>query len=53
MTKDIKNKEYLDIIYYTLGEIFEKEKNETQAISNFQLSVKNSIQNPKQKTFRT
>ncbi len=49
MTKDIKNKEYLDIIYYTLGEILEKEKNETQAISNFQLSVKNSTQNPKQK----
>jgi len=49
MTKDIKNKEYLDVIYYTLGEIFEKEKNETQAISNYQLSVKNSLQNPKQK----
>jgi tetratricopeptide (TPR) repeat protein len=49
MTKDIKNKEYLDVIYYTLGEIYEKEKNETQAIANFQLSVKNSSQNPKQK----
>ena len=49
MTKDIKNKEYLDVIYYTLGEIYEKEKNENQAIANFQLSVINSSQNPKQK----
>jgi len=49
MTRDVKNTEYLDIIYYTLGEIFEKEKNEDQAIANYKLSVKNSTQNPKQK----
>lgn len=49
MTRDVKNKEYLDVIYYTLGEIYEKEKNETLAISNYQLSVRNSTQNPKQK----
>lgn len=49
MTRDVKNKEYLDVIYYTLGEIYEKEKNETLAISNYKLSVKNSTQNPKQK----
>lgn len=49
MTKDIKNAEYLDVIYYTLGEIFEKEKNEPEAILNYKLSVKNSIQNTKQK----
>ncbi|MBA4240936.1 MAG: hypothetical protein C0448_09420 [Sphingobacteriaceae bacterium] len=49
MTRDVKNTEYLDIIYYTLGEIFEKEKNEEQAIVNYKLSVKNSTQNPKQK----
>lgn len=49
MTRDIKNTEYLDVIYYTLGEIFEKEKNEDQAIVNYKLSVKNSTQNPKQK----
>jgi len=49
MTRDVKNTEYLDIIYYTLGEIFEKEKNEEQAIANYKLSVKNSTQNPKQK----
>lgn len=49
MTKDIKNKEYLDVIYYTLGEIFEKEKNESQAINNYKLAIINSTQNPKQK----
>lgn len=49
MTRDVKNKEYLDVIYYTLGEIYEKEKNDVLAISNYQLSVRNSTQNPKQK----
>lgn len=49
MTRDVKNAEFLDVIYYTLGEIFEREKNETDAIVNYKLSVKNSIQNPKQK----
>ena len=49
MTKDIKNQEYLDVIYYTLGEIHEKEKNEELAIVNYKLSIKNSTQNPKQK----
>lgn len=49
MTRDVKNTEYLDIIYFTLGEIYEKEKNETQAITYYKLSVKNSTQNPKQK----
>ena len=49
MTRDIKNAEYLDVIYYTLGEIFEREKNNTEAIANYKLSVKNSTQNPKQK----
>lgn len=49
MTRDIKNKEYLDVIYYTIGEIYEKDKNEPLAILNYKLSVKNSTQNPKQK----
>lgn len=49
MTYDIKNKEYLDVIYYTLGEIYEKEKDEKQAIANYKLSISNSTQNPKQK----
>ena len=49
MTRDEKNKEYLDIIYYTLGEISEREKNEAMAINNYKLSIQNSTQNPKQK----
>ena len=49
MTRDVKNKEYLDVIYYTLGEIHEKEKNTELAFVNYKLSVKNSTQNPKQK----
>lgn len=49
MTRDIKNKEYLDEIYYTLGEIHEKEKNEIEAINSYNLSIRNSTQNPKQK----
>ncbi len=49
MTHDIKNTEYLDVVYYTLGEIYEKEKNEEAAVVNYKLSVKNSTQNPKQK----
>lgn len=49
MTRDVKNAEYLDVIYYTLGEIYEKENNPTEAFANYKLSVKNSTQNPKQK----
>lgn len=49
MARDFKNKEYLDIIYYTIGEIYEKNKNEPLAILNYKLSIKNSTQNPKQK----
>lgn len=49
MTNDIKNKEYLDIIYYTLGEIEEKEKNTDMAVTYYKKSVQNSTVNPKQK----
>jgi tetratricopeptide (TPR) repeat protein len=49
MTRDVKNTEYLDVVYYTLGEIYEKEKNDEAAVVNYKLSVKNSTQNPKQK----
>ncbi len=49
MTRDFKNFEYLDQIYYTIGEIHEKNKNQELAILNYKLSVKNSTQNPKQK----
>ena len=49
MTRDEKNKEYLDVIYYTLGEISEREKNTDIAVLNYKLSIANSTQNPKQK----
>ncbi|MDF2449021.1 MAG: tol-pal system protein YbgF [Bacteroidota bacterium] len=49
MARDVKNTEYLDVLYYTLGEIYEKENNLNEAFANYKLSVKNSIQNPKQK----
>ncbi len=49
MARDFKNQEYLDIIYYTIGEIYEKDKKEVLAILNYKLSIKNSTQNPKQK----
>lgn len=49
MTREEKNAEYLDAIYYTLGEICEKEKNEDMAVKYYKLSVKNSTVNPKQK----
>lgn len=49
MTNDTKNSEYLDVIYYTLGEIEEKEKNVDQAISYYKKSTQSSINNPNQK----
>lgn len=49
MTREEKNAEYLDAIYYTLGEICEREKNEDKAIEYYKLSVKKSTVNPKQK----
>ncbi len=49
MTKDYKNVDYLDVIYYTLGEIEEKEKNMDQAVVYYKKSAKSSISNPNQK----
>ncbi len=49
MTKDYKNIDYLDVIYYTLGEIEEKEKNIEQAIVYYKKSAKSSVTNPNQK----
>jgi tetratricopeptide (TPR) repeat protein len=49
MINDVKNAEYLDIVYYTLGEISEKQKKEDEAMDYYRKSVKNSTQNPKQK----
>jgi tetratricopeptide (TPR) repeat protein len=49
MANDAKNSDYLDVIYYTLGEIEEKENNTDKAIVYYKLSAKNSISNPNQK----
>lgn len=49
MTREEKNNEYLDVIYYTLGEIAEKERATYQALSYYQKSVINSLNNPTQK----
>lgn len=50
MLKDEKNKEYQDIIYYTLAEIDLMEPDEPSAIENLTLSVKNSTINNYQKS---
>ena len=50
MAKDFKNSDLLDVIYYTLGQIDENDSKMDDAYSNYQLSVKNSTSNTKQKT---
>ncbi|MBA2612925.1 MAG: tetratricopeptide repeat protein [Bacteroidetes bacterium] len=49
MAKEFKNNEYYDVIYYTLGEIEEKERNATQALYYYKKSVQTSMNNPNQK----
>jgi tetratricopeptide (TPR) repeat protein len=49
MTRETKNTEYFDVIFYTLGEIEEKEKNTNQAIYYYKKSVQTSMSNPNQK----
>lgn len=49
MAREFKNNEYYDVIYYTLGEIEEKEKNNNQAVYYYKKSVKTSLNNPNQK----
>ena len=49
MTKDDKNKEYLDQIYFTLAEMDMNKKDTISAIENYTLSAVNSIQNNSQK----
>lgn len=50
MTKDEKNKDYLDRIYFTLAELYLLEKDTIKAIENYQLSTVNSIDNELQKS---
>ena len=51
MTSETKNNDYLDVIYYTLGQLEEKQKNIEQAKKYYTLSVRNSTTNPKQKAY--
>lgn len=50
MTKDVKNSEYLDVIYFTLGEIEEKEKQPDKAIVYYKKSARSSVSNNNQKS---
>lgn len=49
MAKEFKNSDYYDVIYYTLGEIEEKENNKDLALTYYKKSVKTSVVNPSQK----
>lgn len=49
MTKDIKNEDLKDVIYYTLGQMEEKEGNIDKALDYYVLAVKNSVSNQQQK----
>jgi len=49
MSKEFKNSDYYDVIFYTLGEVEEKENNQNQALFYYKKAVQTSIANPKQK----
>lgn len=49
MSKEFKNNEYYDVIFYTLGEIEEKERNQSKAYYYYKRSVQTSVSNPNQK----
>jgi tetratricopeptide (TPR) repeat protein len=49
MSKEFKNSDYYDVIYYTLGDIEEKEKNIPKAVEYYKKSVQTSTVNPSQK----
>ncbi len=49
MSKEFKNNEYYDVIFYTLGEIEEKERNQDKAEYYYRKSVRTSVNNPQQK----
>ena len=50
MLKDIKNDEYQDVIYYTLGQLEEREKNYDIAFKYYKLSASKSKTNDVQKS---
>jgi tetratricopeptide (TPR) repeat protein len=49
MSREFKNSDYYDVIYYTLGNIEEKEKNADRAEQYYKRSVQTSTANPTQK----
>lgn len=49
MSKEFKNTDYFDVIFYTLGEIEEKEKNVDMAVVYYKKSVATSVANANQK----
>jgi tetratricopeptide (TPR) repeat protein len=49
MARDFKNSDYYDVIYYTLGEIEERERHINQALFYYKKSVQKSVNNPSQK----
>lgn len=49
MAKETKNSDYFDVIYYTLGEIEEKESHVPKAMEYYKKSVATSTINPSQK----
>jgi len=51
MLKEQKNSDYFDVIYYTLGEIEEKQKNIDKALTYYQRSVQTSTANVNQKAY--
>jgi tetratricopeptide (TPR) repeat protein len=49
MLKDTKNKDYIDQIYFTLGNLSKKEENYQEAIEYYKKSIAGSTQNVNQK----
>ncbi|MGZ4100171.1 MAG: type IX secretion system periplasmic lipoprotein PorW/SprE, partial [Bacteroidia bacterium] len=49
MSKEFKNSDYFDVIFYTLGEIEEKERNTDKALYYYKRSVQTSSVNMSQK----
>lgn len=45
MAKNQKNKDYLDQVYYALGNLYMSQEDTTQAIKSYELGVKKSTQN--------
>jgi tetratricopeptide (TPR) repeat protein len=49
MIKDVKNKDYLDQIYFALAQVALKDKDDTSAVNYLKLSVSQSVSNNYQK----